>query len=120
VTDASTSPERQLASCRELISQRGYEGVGVAEDLDISGSIDPFDRKKRPELASWLHDRSNEFDVIVVYRLDRLTRSTINLNQLFAWALDNGKTVVSATESVDLSYPCRSTDRQRRRITRGR
>lgn len=105
LTDASTSPERQLASCRELITQRGYEEVGVAEDLDISGSIDPFDRKKRPHLASWLHERSNEFDCIVVYRLDRLTRSTINLNRLFAWTLDNGKTVVSATEAVDLSTP---------------
>lgn len=87
--DNTTSPERQVQACRELISQRGYEEIGVAEDLDISGSIDPFDRKKRPQLASWLNDRGNEFDVIVVYRLDRLTRSTINLNRLFAWALDN-------------------------------
>lgn len=103
--DNTTSPERQVQACRELISQRGYEEVGVAEDLDISGSIDPFDRKKRPQLASWLHERSNEFDCIVVYRLDRLTRSTINLNKLFAWSLDHGKTVVSATEAVDLSTP---------------
>lgn len=101
--DNTTSPERQVQACRELVSQRGYDEVSIAEDLDISGSIDPFNRKKRPELASWLHDRSNEFDVIVVYRLDRLTRNTIYLNKVFAWCLEHGKTVVSATESIDLS-----------------
>ena len=31
-------------------NQRGYEAAGVAEDLDVSGAVDPFDRKKRPNL----------------------------------------------------------------------
>ena len=51
VTEATTSPERQEQACRELCSQRGYEVVGVAEDLDVSGAVDPFDRKKRPDLG---------------------------------------------------------------------
>jgi site-specific DNA recombinase len=37
VTDATTSPERQLEVNRTLCEQRGYEVVGVSEDLDVSG-----------------------------------------------------------------------------------
>jgi hypothetical protein len=48
VTDAS--PERQLQTCLELCNQRGHEAAGVAEELDVSGAVDPFDRKKRPNL----------------------------------------------------------------------
>jgi site-specific DNA recombinase len=99
VTDATTSPERQLADCQQLCGLRGYEVVGVAEDLDVSGAVDPFDRKKRPNLARWLHDRHGEFDVIVAYRVDRLTRSVRHLQQLVNWADDHGKLVVSATEA---------------------
>ncbi|MCV7217153.1 recombinase family protein [Mycobacterium crocinum] len=98
VTDNTTSPERQLASCREVISQRGYTEAGIAEDLDVSGSVDPFDRKKRPRLAEWLHGRPGEFDVLVAYRVDRFTRSLRKLQELVHWCDDNGKTLVSATE----------------------
>lgn len=45
VTDATTSPERQLQACQELCAQRGYEVVGTAEDLDVSaGTTSPFER----------------------------------------------------------------------------
>lgn len=106
VTLETTSPERQLADCQQLCTQRGYTVAGTAEDLDVSGSVDPFDRKKRPNLAHWLHNRRDEFDVIVVYRVDRLTRSVRHLQQLVAWAEDHGKLVVSATEPhFDMSTP---------------
>ncbi|WP_066904039.1 recombinase family protein [Mycolicibacterium houstonense] len=98
VTDATTSPERQLQICQDLCVQRGYEVVGVAEDLDVSGAVDPFDRKKRPNLARWLSDEERPFDVLVAYRVDRLTRSIRNLQELVHWADDHGKLVVSATE----------------------
>ena len=68
--------------------------------------MDPFDRKKRPNLAHWLHDRHDEFDLIVVYRVDRLTRSVRHLQKLVEWAEDHGKLVVSATEPhFDMSTP---------------
>jgi hypothetical protein len=60
VTDATTSPERQLKTCRDLCRQRGYEVMGIAEDLDVSaGSTSPFDR---PQLGDWLTNRLGEFD----------------------------------------------------------
>lgn len=106
VTDATSSPERQREICQTLCRERGYEVAGVAEDLDVSGAVDPFDRRKRPNLAGWLHNRHNEFDVIVSYRVDRFTRSVRHLQQLVAWAEDHDKIVVSATEPhFDMSTP---------------
>lgn len=106
VTDATTSPERQLEICNDLCRERGYEVVGVAEDLDVSGSVDPFDRKKRPRLSRWLANEEQPFDVIVAYRVDRLTRSIRHLQELVNWASDNDKLVVSATEShFDMTTP---------------
>lgn len=113
VTDATTSPERQLAECRSLCDQRGYEVVGIAEDLDVSGAVDPFNRKKRPNLARWLageqldtNGHPASFDVIVAWRVDRLTRSIRHLRKLVDWAEDTGKLIVSATEPhFDMASP---------------
>jgi site-specific DNA recombinase len=99
VTDATTSPERQREICEQLCAQRDYEIVGIAADLDVSGSVDPFDRKKRPNLSRWLANEAEPFDVLVAYRVDRFTRSIRHLQQLVNWADDNGKLVVSATEA---------------------
>lgn len=102
VTDATTSPERQLSTCRELCEQRGYEVVGVAEDLDVSaGSTSPFDR---PQLGDWLKNRVGEFDVIVFFRADRIVRRLFDLADLIRWARQHSVILVSATESYfDLS-----------------
>lgn len=106
VTDATTSPERQLEICRDLCKQRGYDEVGVAQDLDVSGSVDPFDRRDRPNLARWLGGDEQPFDVIVVYRVDRLTRSIRHLQKLVAWAEDHDRLIVSATEPhFDMTTP---------------
>jgi site-specific DNA recombinase len=102
VTDATTSPQRQLETCRELCDQRGYEVVGVAEDLDVSaGSTSPFDR---PQLGDWLTNRRGEFDVLVFFRADRIVRRLFDLADLIRWGRDHSVTLVSATESYfDLS-----------------
>ncbi|ORB49409.1 recombinase family protein [Mycobacteroides saopaulense] len=102
VTDATTSPERQLEACRELCSQRGYNIVGMAEDLDVSaGSTSPFDR---PQLGEWLTNRHNEFDVLVFFRVDRVVRRLFDLADLIRWGQEHSVSLVSATEShFDLS-----------------
>lgn len=101
VTDATTSPERQLAKCRELIAQRGYVEVGVAQDLDVSaGKTTPFDR---PQLSKWLADPS-QYDVIVFFRVDRIVRRLFDLADLIRWSREHRVTLVSATEAhFDLS-----------------
>jgi site-specific DNA recombinase len=106
VTDETTSPQRQLAACRDLIAQRGWDEVGVAQDLDVSGAVDPFKRADRPSLGRWLADEEQPFDVIVVYRVDRLTRSIKHLQKLVAWAEDHDRLIVSATEPhFDMTTP---------------
>lgn len=102
VTDATTSPERQLEACQELCEARAYDVVGVAEDLDVSaGATTPF---TRPELGPWLRDRHDEFDVIVFYRVDRIARRLFDLSDLIQWSQRHDVTLVSATEShFDLS-----------------
>jgi site-specific DNA recombinase len=101
-TDATTSPERQLAKCKALCEQRGYKVVGVAEDIDVSaGSTSPFER---PQLGDWLANRAQDFDVLVFYRADRIVRRLFDLADLIRWAQSHSVTLVSATEShFDLS-----------------
>jgi site-specific DNA recombinase len=102
VTDTTTSPERQMETCRDLCRRRGYEVVGIAEDLDVSaGKTSPFDR---PQLGDWLTNRADEFDVMVFYRADRVVRRLFDLADLIRWGRDYSVTLVSATEShFDLS-----------------
>ncbi|MFD9666062.1 recombinase family protein [Rhodococcus sp. NPDC059968] len=104
VTDATTSPERQLEACRALCEQRGYEVVGVAEDLDVSaGLTTPFER---PQLGDWLDNRFHEVDVLVVYRMDRIVRRLLDLADLIRWGQTHSVSLVSATESfLDLTSP---------------
>mgnify|MGYP001178152128 FL=1 len=101
--DQSTSPERQREHCRNLIDQRGWTEAGVAEDLAVSATkFSPF---KRPSLGDWLTNRYHEFDTIIVWRLDRLVRSSADLAELLQWCESHDKGLVSATEGFDLGTP---------------
>ncbi|MBP3951166.1 recombinase family protein [Bacillus suaedae] len=59
---------------------------------------------KRPQLQKMLQDMKNkEFNVILVYKLDRLTRSVIDLYTLLKEFEDNAVAFRSATEVYDTS-----------------
>lgn len=100
--DESTSIERQKEVITNWAEANDCKVVGWAEDVDVSGSVDPFDT---PNLGEWLNNRAPEFDVIAVWKLDRLSRNSIKLNKLFGWCIDHDKTVVSCSEAIDLSTP---------------
>lgn len=103
-TESTTSPERQLKECRSFCVSRGWDVVGVAEDLSVSATAAP--PWKRPELSRWLEDRAPEFDVIVFWRLDRFVRRVGDLHEMIEWAEQHGdKGLVSATEPFDLTSP---------------
>jgi site-specific DNA recombinase len=93
-TEESTSIERQREVIQQWADSGGHTVVGWAEDLDVSGAVDPFDT---PALGEWLSRRAPDWDVLCAWKLDRLGRDAIRLNKLFGWAIDHGKTVVSAT-----------------------
>lgn len=100
LTDASTSPERQIEACQRVCDERGWNVVGTAQDLDVSaGTTSPFDR---PALKEWL-DAPTSFDVIVFYRMDRLVRRAVHLWDVIRYADENNVNLVSATEPFDMS-----------------
>ncbi|MFI5703754.1 recombinase family protein [Streptomyces xanthochromogenes] len=74
--------------------------VGFAEDIDVSASLSPW---LRPSLGDWLNNRRDEFDVIYVYKIDRIARSTKDLCMLLEWCDEHGKTLVSVEERFDFS-----------------
>lgn len=96
MTDATGSPERQLAACKSYADARGWEIIGSAEDLDVSAH--KFPPKKRKGLGSWL-ERPRDYDVLLVWRVDRLVRQVKDMAELIGWASDNDVALVSATES---------------------
>lgn len=98
-TEETTSPERQREHIETWAKLHDHTVVGWAEDLDLSGSVSPFEA---PNLAPWLKDRHTEWDVMVAYRLDRIARRAVPLNALFGWCEEHGKTLVSTSESIDL------------------
>lgn len=102
VTDATTSPERQESDCRALAASRGWDVVDVVQDLDVSGSVDPW---QRPALSRVLGEPSG-YDVLLVWKLDRLSRSMLDVAELLKWAEAQGISIVSAKESeFDMTSP---------------
>ncbi|MCX9191751.1 recombinase family protein [Carbonactinospora thermoautotrophica] len=118
--DDSTSVARQKQYITNWADQNGHVIVGWAEDVDVSGSVAPW---VRPELGKWLpatigkdvseeahriayaESRANDFDILCVWRLDRLSRRVIHLSALIEWCQANGKTLVSTSEGFDVTTP---------------
>ncbi len=101
-TDESTSPERQHKANTYMARARGDRIVASVEDLDVSGSVSPF---ARPNLGPWLTEPAKvaQWDGIIVAKIDRLTRSLYDFADLVRWCNAHGKTLISVTESIDLS-----------------
>lgn len=101
LTDESTSVSRQKELIEQWSSMHEHDIVGWAIDLDVSGTVDPFEA---PELGPWFReDRRDDWDLLVTWRLDRLSRRVITLNRLFGWLIEHDKVLVSISENIDLS-----------------
>ncbi|WP_043470220.1 recombinase family protein [Kitasatospora sp. MBT66] len=110
LTDESTSLERQLFDARQFIADRAHLGwteAGVARDAHVSASKQsPFERA---ELGHWLKERAPEFDLILFWKLDRIIRKVLDMQELLRWAVDHGnKDFASVTEPIfDMTGPFR-------------
>jgi len=102
LTDESTSVERQKQIIQAWADAEGHTVVAWAVDTDLSRSVDPF---KSPEFGRWLTDPEKvaQWDTVAAWRLDRYGAGSIPLNKMFEWCQQNGKTLYSATERLDLS-----------------
>lgn len=99
LTEESTSAARQREIIEQWADVNGHEIIGWAEDIDVSGSVDPFEA---PALSEWW-TRSAEWDILCAWKLDRIGRRAIPLNKVFGWMLDSGKTLVCVSDNIDLS-----------------
>lgn len=100
-SEESTSIQRQKELIEKYAQDNGHTIVGWAEDIDVSGSVSPFDA---PGLGEWLRPpKQDQWDILVAWKLDRLARSSINIHKLFEWIQNNDKSLVSTSENIDLS-----------------
>lgn len=99
--EESTSVARQRRMIEDWAAQNGHTVVAWAEDVEVSGSVSPFNA---PELGKYLtSEGSKSWDILVAWKLDRLARSSITLHQLFGWLQDNEKELVCISDNIDLS-----------------
>src|SRR5215218_9251756 len=81
----------------------GHEVVGVYKDEAVSGTV-PM--RERPGGARLLADaKVGAFDVVLVYKLDRIGRSLLVVVDAHDRLGDAGVTLRSATEPIDTSNP---------------
>lgn len=99
LTEESTSAARQRELIENWAQANDHEVVGWAEDLDVSGSIDPFEA---PALKPWW-ERESDWDIMCAWKLDRIGRRAIPLNKVFGWMIDHNKTLVCVSDNIDLS-----------------
>lgn len=100
-TGASQSPERQEAECRQLCERRGWEVARVFSDRNLSA----FKRDVvRPEYEAMLRAvERRDVDVVVVYSLSRLARSTRELVRVIDLLDKTGGTLTAVADSIDTS-----------------
>ena len=103
-TDNTTSPERQFESIERFAVYKSYELVEIRPedyDLDVSGAVSPFDR---PGLGRWLKpDRLDQWDALVVAKLDRISRSLFDFTALVHWLEAHGKALIILDPELDLT-----------------
>ncbi len=100
VSTFDQEPENQLVELRRYVQARGWTAVEYV-DRGVSGAKD-----RRPALDQLLTDaRRRRFDVLVVWRLDRLGRNLRHLITLLEELAALGIAFVSLNEGIDATTP---------------
>ena len=93
--------ERQREQCESICAQHGWQIVGVYEDNSISATDA---RKYRPGYDNLVQAyAAGQFDALVCYDLDRLTRQPRQLEDWIDAAEGRGLAVVTANGEADLT-----------------
>lgn len=103
-SDKSDSIDNQLRMCRDYCDARFSDSEREYfefSDEDFSGK-----NTERPDLKRMMERiAAGEADALVVYQLDRLTRSVRDFSDLYQQLSDRGVDFVSVRESIDTSTP---------------
>ena len=87
------------ATYRTQATGKEHHIVKITEDPDASGALSPFER---PGLGRYLRKPLlNTWQVLVVPRLDRLTRSLDDFQEIWKLLETEGKALVSIGEQMD-------------------
>lgn len=99
----SSSTDRQEKNCRRLIGMREWEAAEVFTDIDRSAYKPGSLRSSLERLLRSVEDQ--DFDAVVVWKLDRLTRRSQDFERIWAICEASNTALVSVTEPVDTSSP---------------
>lgn len=97
--EESTSITRQREVIERTAEARGFELVETVVDDNVSATKTRLDRPGLRRVRELI--AADQADAVVVWRLDRLVRSVVDVGVL----LDEGLHIISATESLDTTSP---------------
>jgi DNA invertase Pin-like site-specific DNA recombinase len=101
VSTADQTTLNQEIELRKFCENNGLEIYSIYKDEGISGS-----KTSRPQLDLMLQDMRNKcFDVVVVWKFDRLGRSTAHLLQVLEELKNKGVRLIATSQNIDTSTP---------------
>jgi DNA invertase Pin-like site-specific DNA recombinase len=92
----TTSPQRQREAIKRLCADRGWELMELFEDIDVSA----YNGKARASFVRMM-SRLGEFDALVFWKLDRLTRSSVESGQVADACKAAGVNLVATDMDID-------------------
>ena len=99
--DEGHSIDAQIRLCREFCARKGWTITVEYVDAGLSGTT-----TRRPEFQRMMHAaRRTEFDIIVVHKLDRFSRSLVDTLTMLAELARDNVSFCSATEDFDFTTP---------------
>lgn len=102
-TSTETSTPRQVVNCRAYLASRQWAEHAIFRDVDRSayraGVVRPGFEAMLGELVT------GRVDVLVVWKLDRLTRRSRDFERVWAVCEERGVALASVTEPVDTTTP---------------
>lgn len=103
VSDATSSPQRQAKQINAETKAVGGHIIGVADDMEVSGAVNPLDR---PKFGPWLRNEMGPYSGIVAASVDRIGRNLVDVLNTGYMMRDTGKLLVTYRHGVwDLSDP---------------
>jgi DNA invertase Pin-like site-specific DNA recombinase len=101
VSTSKQTTENQEHVLRKACTDRGWELTRIYDDTGHSGA-----KTSRPALDNMLNDATKgEFDVVLIWKLDRLGRSVIDLHNNAEHLKACGVDLCAYTQAIDTSTP---------------
>lgn len=94
--ESSTAPQRQRHAISKLCADRKWTLSETFEDIDVSA----YDGSRRPGLERML-SRLDEVDAVVVYRIDRIARSSVGFAKILEQFKGSNTQLVATDLNVD-------------------